>query len=192
MRFARGSGVVAGAGGGVVRRGAGRRASTSGQWRLIALAFFVHVTTGCLSNEYRIPNDELQRLAQTPPAIRGHHVHVVQSLGDRRSDAIPYRAPPPPPPEVPPPAPDQPQPRRRRGATRRSSTTNGTAMTAAAGSTSNIDGSGSGVSGAFTTGSPPGGTRGNPSSGGWRGSAPQAGGVAVLPRAAGVARRERW
>jgi hypothetical protein len=110
MRFASGSGVVAGAGG----RGRSSWCRSSGFSErtvgLIALAFFVQFTTGCLSNEYRIPSDELQRLAQTPPEIRGHHVHIVQSLGDRRSDAIPYRAPPPPPPEMPPPAPDQPPP----------------------------------------------------------------------------------
>src|SRR3954451_18793626 len=111
MRFASGSGVVAGAGG--MRRSSWCRASGFSERTvgLIALAFFVQLTTGCLSNEYRIPGNELQRLAQTPPAIRGHHVHIVQSLGDRRSDAIPYRAPPPPPPKTPPPAQAQPPPR---------------------------------------------------------------------------------
>src|SRR5262252_301114 len=110
MRFAFGSRVVAGTG--VRRRSSWRRSSGFSERTvaLMALAFFVPVTTGCLSNEYRIPNDELQRLAQTPPAVRGHHVHVVQSLGDRRSEAIPYRVPPPPPPELPPPPPDQPPP----------------------------------------------------------------------------------
>ena len=179
MRFARGSGVVAGAGG--RRRSSWCRSSGFSERTaaLIALTFLVHVTTGCLSNEYRIPNDELQRLAQTPPAIRGHHVHVVQSLGDRRSDAIPYRAPPPPPPELPPPAPDQPPP------------CDGEADAPVVadewdGDDSggridlNIDGSGSG-SGHVHHGHPPGGMRGNPSSGGWRGSAPQAGGVRGAP-----------
>ncbi len=72
---------------------------------LVVVALLVQMTSGCLSNEYRIPNDELQRLAQTPPATRGHHVHVVQSLGDRRSEAVAYHEPPPAPPEPPSPAP---------------------------------------------------------------------------------------
>jgi hypothetical protein len=145
---------------------------------LIALAFFVHVTTGCLSNEYRIPNDELQRLAQTPPEIRGHHVHVVQSLGDRRSEALPYHAPLPPPPELAPGEGDEP-----------------IADDEWAGDDSgaridiNIDGSGSGrVHHVYRApggvrGNPPSGWRGNPPSGvrgnppsGWRGSPPSGGG----------------
>ncbi len=69
---------------------------------LVLVAFVAQMTSGCLSNEYRIPSDELQRLAQTPPAIRGHHVHVIQSLGDRRSEAVAYQPPRPPPPEPPP------------------------------------------------------------------------------------------
>jgi hypothetical protein len=76
---------------------------------LMALAFFVQITSGCLSNEYRIPQDELVRLSRAPAATRGQHVHVVQGLGDRRSDPVPFHPPPPPPPEpaaepLPPPA----------------------------------------------------------------------------------------
>jgi hypothetical protein len=55
---------------------------------LLAAAFFVQVTSGCLSNEYRIPNDELRRLAGLPPDARGQNVRVVQQLGERRGDAI--------------------------------------------------------------------------------------------------------
>ncbi len=179
MRFAPGSCVVAGAG--RRRRSSWCRSSGFSERTvaLIALTFLVHVTTGCLSNEYRIPNDELQRLAQTPPAIRGHHVHVVQSLGDRRSDAIPYRAPPPPPPELPPPAPDQPPPFEGEAggpvvADEWDGDDGGGRIDL------DIDGSGSG-SGHVHHGHPPGGMRGNPSSGGWRGSAPQAGGVRGTP-----------
>jgi hypothetical protein len=72
---------------------------------LVALTLFVQVTSGCLSSQYCIPNDELMRLAQTPVAKRGEHVHVVQGLGDRRSAAVEYHAPPPPPPLPPPPPP---------------------------------------------------------------------------------------
>src|SRR5262245_18519550 len=60
---------------------------------LVAAALFVQVTSGCLSNEYVIPQDELQRVAALPPDARGAHVRVVQDLGDRRDEAI---EPPPP------------------------------------------------------------------------------------------------
>src|SRR5262245_28504219 len=53
-----------------------------------ATALVVQVTSGCLSNEYRIPNDEIQRLAQLPPDVRGQHVRIVQDLGSRRGEAI--------------------------------------------------------------------------------------------------------
>jgi hypothetical protein len=72
---------------------------------LVAAAFFVEMTSGCLSNQYRIPQDELARLVHTPPATRGQHVHVVQILAERRSPALPFHPPAPPaPPEPPAPA----------------------------------------------------------------------------------------
>jgi hypothetical protein len=90
--------------GGVTSIGAARRWPLSPRFgALVALAFFVQMTSGCLSNEYRIPTDELVRLAQAPIATRGQHVHVVQGLGDRRSDPLPYHPPPPPPVGEPPP-----------------------------------------------------------------------------------------
>jgi len=55
---------------------------------LFTLAFFAPIATGCISNEYVIPQDELRRLAVTPPEQRGQQVHVVQDLGSRRMDAI--------------------------------------------------------------------------------------------------------
>src|SRR6185312_11330492 len=146
--------------------------------------------TGCLSNEYRIPGDELQRLAQTPPAIRGHHVHIVQSLGDRRSDPIPYRAPPPPPPEMPAPEPDQ-APPPPDGADW--SPDQGDGPIADDGWNDdgsgqiniNVDGSSAGPRHVHHGPPPRGrfggdGMRGNPPSG-WRGSPPQTGGVRGNP-----------
>src|SRR5207244_3427857 len=56
---------------------------------LLTLAFFAPVAAGCISNEYVIPNEELNRLVSTPPELRGQHVHVVQELGSRRTDPIP-------------------------------------------------------------------------------------------------------
>jgi hypothetical protein len=71
---------------------------------LIAAALFVQFTSGCLSNQYRIPQDELWRISRTAPEARGQRVRAVQDLGERRSDAIEPTAealqPPPPPPEV--------------------------------------------------------------------------------------------
>ena len=43
---------------------------------------------GCVSNEYRISRDELQRLAQEPPPARGVGVHAVQDLGSRREGEL--------------------------------------------------------------------------------------------------------
>ena len=63
------------------------RASTRGV-ALLAVAFFVEATSGCISNEYRIKKDELQRLAQLPPEARGASVRIGQTLGSRRGDAI--------------------------------------------------------------------------------------------------------
>jgi hypothetical protein len=67
---------------------------------LLATAFVVQTTSGCLSNEYTIQRDELKRLASVAPEARGQSVRVVQSLGDRRTEAIEAEAPPPPPPEA--------------------------------------------------------------------------------------------
>jgi len=43
---------------------------------------------GCLSNEYRISRDELQRLAQAPLETRGRDVHMLQDVGSRRDGEI--------------------------------------------------------------------------------------------------------
>jgi len=60
---------------------------------LLTLAFFAPIATGCISNEYVIPRNELQRLVMTPPEIRGQQVHVIQDLGSRRADAVPTDGP---------------------------------------------------------------------------------------------------
>lgn len=39
------------------------------------------IASGCAANSYRIPHDDLQRLAATPPEVRGQRVRVVQELG---------------------------------------------------------------------------------------------------------------
>ena len=65
---------------------------------LVAFAAFLsYACGGCLSNEYVIPRAELARLASLPPEQRGQSVRLVQSLGDRRSDAIDTTQPAPPP-----------------------------------------------------------------------------------------------
>ena len=51
-------------------------------------AFFSYALSGCLSSRYLIPQQELARLAQLPPEIRGEKVFVVQALGDRRGEAL--------------------------------------------------------------------------------------------------------
>jgi hypothetical protein len=61
---------------------------------LVSLAFAVQATTGCLSNEYRIPKDELARVVQLPPEARGQRVRVLQEVGERRSEAIAPTQPP--------------------------------------------------------------------------------------------------
>ena len=53
---------------------------SSGCARLIALVVSL-LSTGCLSNTYRIPNRELARLQATPPAERGKRLRVVQRFG---------------------------------------------------------------------------------------------------------------
>src|SRR5262249_28403337 len=67
------------------REDVGVRAAVS----LLTLGFFAPVAAGCISNEYVIPPQELNRLVQTPPELRGQHVHVIQELGSRRADPIP-------------------------------------------------------------------------------------------------------
>lgn len=75
---------------------------------LLTLAFFAPVAAGaagCVSNEYVIPHDDLVHLASVPPESRGTRVHAVQSIGERRSEAIepPTRFLAPPPPQEAPP-----------------------------------------------------------------------------------------
>ncbi|HEY7376733.1 MAG TPA: hypothetical protein VIF57_31530, partial [Polyangia bacterium] len=60
---------------------------------LLTLGFFAPVAAGCISNEYVIPPEELNRLVMTPPEVRGQHVHVIQELGSRRADAVPTDGP---------------------------------------------------------------------------------------------------
>ena len=72
-----------------LNKGGAVRAAVS----LMTLAFFAPIATGCISNEYVIPRDELRRLAVTPPEQRGQQVHVIQDLGSRRMDAIPTDGP---------------------------------------------------------------------------------------------------
>ncbi len=64
---------------------------------LVTLVAFLPVAVGCTSNEYVIPQEELARLAATPPLQRGARVRVVQELGDRRSNPVPMTVPAPPP-----------------------------------------------------------------------------------------------
>lgn len=56
-------------------------------------AFLSYACAGCLSNEYVIPKQELVRLSQTPPEVRGEHVLVLQDTGDRRGPALQPGAP---------------------------------------------------------------------------------------------------
>jgi len=60
--------------------------------------FFSYASSGCLSNRYLIPPQELARLAQLPPQTRGDKVFIVQALGDRRGRRSILRRPPPRPP----------------------------------------------------------------------------------------------
>ena len=39
------------------------------------------ITSGCAANSYRIPHDDLQRLATAPPEVRSQRVRVIQELG---------------------------------------------------------------------------------------------------------------
>lgn len=56
-------------------------------WPMSLLAT-LFLGAGCLSNEHRIPDTELVRLANLPPEARGQRVRVVQSIGDRRGPAV--------------------------------------------------------------------------------------------------------
>src|SRR3954470_21951156 len=60
---------------------------------LLTLAFFAPIATGCISNEYVIPREELYRLTTIPPDVRGQQVHVIQDLGSRRNYAVPTDGP---------------------------------------------------------------------------------------------------
>src|SRR5450432_3712519 len=62
---------------------------------LLTLAFFFPVASGCVSNEYVIPKDELMHQAQMPIAARGQRVRVLQGIGDRRGEPVPPNIPPP-------------------------------------------------------------------------------------------------
>jgi hypothetical protein len=55
-------------------------------------------TSGCLSDRYKIPDEEVQRQLSLPPGQRGQSVAVLQNIGDRAAPAVPYGAPPAPPP----------------------------------------------------------------------------------------------
>ena len=70
-----------------------RRARRPTPGGLFTLAFFAPIATGCISNEYVIPREELRRLTRCPPEQRGQQVHVIQDLGSRRMDAIPTDGP---------------------------------------------------------------------------------------------------
>lgn len=59
---------------------------------LVALVAFGG--TGCLSDRYRIPDDELARQAELPPSARGQRLRVVQSIGERAAPPLNYGAPP--------------------------------------------------------------------------------------------------
>jgi len=74
------------------------RGTTPDEWArvrhaisLLTLAFFVPVAagaSGCVSNEYVIPHEELVHVASLSPEARGARVHAVQSIGERRAEAI--------------------------------------------------------------------------------------------------------
>ena len=55
---------------------------------VLTLACFGPVAVGCVSNEYVIPKQELQRLVKVPPHQRGERVYVVQDVGSRRANAV--------------------------------------------------------------------------------------------------------
>jgi hypothetical protein len=56
-----------------------------------AALFAAYSTAGCLSHEYTIPKEELARVVNLPPQVRGERVRVVQGIGERRADPVPPR-----------------------------------------------------------------------------------------------------
>src|SRR5690348_14140733 len=57
--------------------------------RGIAVAAVAAMLGGCLTNTYKIPSTELQRLAATPPEVRAEHVRVVQEFEGESPPAQP-------------------------------------------------------------------------------------------------------
>ena len=55
---------------------------------VLTLACFAPVAVGCVSHEYVIPKQELQRLVNVPPHQRGENVQIVQEVGSRRASAV--------------------------------------------------------------------------------------------------------
>jgi len=55
---------------------------------VLTLACFAPVAVGCVSHEYVIPKQELQRLVNVPPQQRGERVQLVQEVGSRRANAV--------------------------------------------------------------------------------------------------------
>jgi hypothetical protein len=63
-------------------------------WSTVAVVAAAACLSGCLSNEYVIPANELARIVELPPQSRGQQVRVVQEIGQRRSDPGPAAWPP--------------------------------------------------------------------------------------------------
>ena len=55
---------------------------------------FVALGSGCLSDRYKIPDEEVERQLRLPPEQRGQGMHVLQSIGERAAPAVAYGAPP--------------------------------------------------------------------------------------------------
>jgi hypothetical protein len=64
----------------------------------VAALALLTASSGCLSDRYKIPDEEVQRQLSLPPGQRGQSVQVLQNIGDRAAPAVPYGAPPAPPP----------------------------------------------------------------------------------------------
>ena len=47
------------------------------------------IASGCAANSYRIPPDELARLARLPPEARGQRVRVIQEVAASDVPAAP-------------------------------------------------------------------------------------------------------
>lgn len=75
-----------------MRRRHGPRAATAGLTSVAYLSCLLFTALvaggGCLSNEYRISRDELQRLAQAPLETRARGVHALQDVGSRRAGEL--------------------------------------------------------------------------------------------------------